>query len=120
MLGVAIAALVPAFLAQTIGLNATAARFAGTTLWQFIREALLPNLVVLAVVCAIGHVALSSVPQTGWGSILLSFAIVSAMHVALSVLFVIDRTHLRAAVSAAARGVSARRLRSRQSSTPRP
>ncbi len=93
MLGVAVAALVPAFVAQTIGLNAVAAYFAGTTLRRFFREALLPNLGVLLVVCVTGQALLPYVLAPGWGPILRSFTLVSVLYLVLSLVFVVDRAH---------------------------
>lgn len=95
IIGVAVATIVPPVIAQTIGLNAIAAHYAETTFWQFLREAMLPNFAVLAVVCALGGAVLHLFPPHGWISILLSFTMVSVLYLALTALFVIERPHLR-------------------------
>lgn len=109
MLGVAVAALVPAVIAQTLGLGAVAARYAETTLWRFIRVALLPNLAVLAVVCVVGSLALSWMPPAGWPSILLSFTLVSVLHFTLAAMFIVERDHLRLFARAALRALGSLR-----------
>jgi O-antigen/teichoic acid export membrane protein len=95
IIGVAIAALVPTLITETIVLNAIAARHADTTFGKFFHEAMLPNLLVLTIVCAVGGLALHFAPPTGWITILLSFTIVSILYLTLTVVIVIERPHRR-------------------------
>jgi O-antigen/teichoic acid export membrane protein len=91
IVGVAFAVLVPAILARGVGLNALAAFYAETSLMRFVRYAVLPNVVVLGIVCLIAGAALHVWPPSGYPSILLSFAFVTALHAALAAAVVIEK-----------------------------
>jgi O-antigen/teichoic acid export membrane protein len=91
IVGVAVAVLVPDLLARGFVLNALAAYYAETTYRRFASYALLPNLAVLAAVCLIAGPVLHRWPPSGYPSILLSFALVSALHAALVASFIIER-----------------------------
>lgn len=93
--GVALAVLLPALVARGFALNALAAFYAEATFLRFARVALLPNLLVLAVVCAIGLALMRLVPPVGYPSILLWFAGVSGMHAALALVFIVERKDLK-------------------------
>jgi len=95
IIGVGAAYLAATVLAEGLFLNAIAGRHAGSGLGEFARTAILPNLALGAVTYAAGRLLLPFIPDRGYPTLFLSFALVSVFHGAIAALFLVERDHLR-------------------------
>jgi O-antigen/teichoic acid export membrane protein len=91
--GMAISMLVPMVLVEGLLIPFLAARQAHSRIAEYWLHAILPNVVLAAVLYGLGRLVLPHIHWDGWISIFLSFGIVTVAHLASVLLFILTREH---------------------------
>jgi O-antigen/teichoic acid export membrane protein len=95
ILGVAAATLIPMAVIEGLVIPALTSSQVGTSILQYWREGILPNLVIAALVLAVSKALMPHVPGWGWARVFLSFTVVSVIHLTTCFFFLVESEHKR-------------------------